>query len=102
MKLLYITAKDEKEAEFIGKTLVKEKLAACVNIHNIISVYQWKGKIEEGPECVIIAKTRDDLVQKAMKRVKELHSYTIPCILVLPVEKVNKEYLEWVNNVIKN
>jgi periplasmic divalent cation tolerance protein len=101
MKLIYVTAKDEKEAKGIAKRLVEEKLIACANIYNLNSVYPWKGKIEEGPESVMILKTKDNLVDKVMKRVKELHSYTIPCMLVIPVEKVNKEYLDWMDSVTK-
>ena len=101
MKLLYITSKDEKEAKQIAKVLVKEKLVACVNIHSIDSVYEWKGKIEDGNEVVMIAKTTDDLVYEAMEKVKELHSYDCPCILVIPVETANKEFVEWMNKVTK-
>ena len=101
MKLIYVTAKDEKEAKGIAKRLVEEKLIACANIYNINSVYPWKGKIDEWPESVMILKTKDNLVDKVMKRVKELHSYTIPCMLVIPVEKVNKEYLDWMDSVTK-
>ena len=107
MKLLYITSKDKKEAKNIAKVLVKEKLIACANIHNIKSIYEWKAEgkdkaeIQEGNEVVMIAKTTDDLVYEAMEKVKELHSYDCPCILVIPVETANKEFVEWMNKVTK-
>ncbi|MBT4824261.1 divalent-cation tolerance protein CutA [Candidatus Woesearchaeota archaeon] len=102
MKLLYITSKDKQEAKTIAKALVKEKLIACANIHEIDFVYGEKDKIEEGNEVVMIAKTSDELVYEAMEKVKSMHSYECPCILVLPVETANKEYVEWVNSVTKN
>lgn len=98
LSILYITAKDEKEAKNISKILVTEKLVACTNIHNITSIYEWNGKLQDDKEAVIIAKTTDKLTEKIMKRVKEIHSYEIPCILFFPV-KGNKEYVDWVNNV---
>ena len=107
MKLLYITSKNKQEAKNIAKELVKEKLIACGNIHEIDSVYEWKPKdkekaeIQEDTEAVLIAKTTDDLVYEAMEKVKELHSYDCPCILVIPVENANKEFVEWMDKVTK-
>jgi periplasmic divalent cation tolerance protein len=102
MKLLYITTKDKEEAKKIAKELVKKKLIACANIHEIDSIYEWKGNIEDGKEVVLLAKTTDDLVYEAMEKVKKMHSYECPCILILPVETANKEYVEWVTSVTKN
>ncbi|MFH1440183.1 MAG: divalent-cation tolerance protein CutA [Candidatus Woesearchaeota archaeon] len=105
MKIIYITAKNEKEAMNISMTLVKEKLIACANIHNIKAIYEWKkegkdkAEIQEDNEAVIIAKTTDALVDEAMARTKELHSYECPSIIVIPVEKGNKDYLKWVEDV---
>ncbi|MBT4541238.1 divalent-cation tolerance protein CutA [Candidatus Woesearchaeota archaeon] len=111
MKLLYTTTKDKQEAKGIAKELLKEKLIACANIHEIESVYEWKAEkdnneqakteIKEETEAVLIAKTTDDLVYEAMEKVKSMHNYECPCILILPVETANKEYVEWVNSVVK-
>ncbi len=95
--LVYITAADEDEAKKIGRALVTEKLAACVNIHPIQSIYRWQGKIEEGEEVAILAKTRDTLVDRVIVRVKELHSYQVPDIIAWRIEKGNPEYLHWIN-----
>ena len=93
---VYITAADEEEAGRIGRALVEEKLAACVNILPVKSIYRWEDKIEEEGEAVMFVKTRDGLVDDLIKRVKELHSYEVPCIVSFPIEKGNTDYLRWI------
>jgi periplasmic divalent cation tolerance protein len=100
-RLVYITAKDEEEANRIGQALVGEKLAACVNIHPIRSIFRWQGEISQEDEAAILAKTRAELVDEVMSRVKELHSYEVPCIIVLPLEKGNPDFLEWISQSTK-
>lgn len=100
-RLVYITAKDEEEANRIGQALVGEKLAACVNIHPIRSIFRWQGEISQEDEVAILAKTRAELVDEVMNRVKELHSYEVPCIIVLPLEKGNPDFLEWISQSTK-
>ncbi len=94
--LVYITTENNEEARRIGKVLVEEKLAACVNIHPIESVYRWKGNIEEDIEAAMLAKTRAGLVDEVIKRVKELHSYEVPCIISISIEKGNHDYFKWI------
>ena len=94
--LVYITTKNKKEAEKIGGTLVKEKLAACVNIISPIdSIYRWKGKIEKAREALLIVKTKKSLAGKIIKKVKSMHSYECPEIIFSPIEGGSKDYLEW-------
>ena len=100
-RLVYITAKDEEEANRIGQALVGEKLAACVNIHPIRSIFRWQGEISQEDEVAILAKTKAELVDEVMSRVKELHSYEVPCIIVLPLEKGNPDFLEWISQSTK-
>lgn len=94
--LIYITAKDEAEAKKIGKALVEERLAACANIHPIKSIYRWKGKVQEEGETVVLLKTKAELADKVIQRVKELHSYETPCVVSIPIENGYKKFLEWV------
>jgi periplasmic divalent cation tolerance protein len=99
MKVLfvYITAKNKTQARTIGKTLVKEKLAACANIiDGMNSFYFWDGKLCDDREAVLIVKTRSGLLEKLVSRVKKLHPYEVPCIVALPVAGGNKRFLEWV------
>ena len=99
MSFVYMTARDKKEARKIGKALVEERLAACVNIiDKMNSIYWWKGKMEKAKEAVLIAKTKKALVPRLIKRVKSLHSYTCPCIVSLPILDGNKEYLRWIGD----
>jgi periplasmic divalent cation tolerance protein len=99
--LVYITTKDEEEARKIGKALVGEKLAACVNLHPIKSIFRWQGEISQEDEVAILAKTKAELVDELVSRVKELHPYEVPCIVALPVEKGNPDFLEWISQATK-
>ena len=93
---VYTTHPSTVEAERIGRALVERRLCACVNIlPGMISHYWWQGKIERGEEAVMIVKTRASLATRASDAVKEMHPYSTPAILVLPIESVDAAYLEW-------
>ncbi len=96
-RLLYVTAPNVAEAERIGEALVQERLVACANILGpIASIYWWQGKVQRDAEAVLIAKTRADLVERVVARVKELHSYTVPCVVSLAIEQGNADFLRWI------
>ena len=96
LRLLYLTAGSRDEAKKIGRTLVEERLAACANvIDGMESVYWWQGRLTEDKEAVLIVKTRASLVEAVTARVKALHSYTVPCVVALPILDGNPSYLEW-------
>ena len=98
-RLIYITASGMEEAETVGRALVSERLAACVNIiENMKSMYWWDGEIQDDREVIIIAKTRESLVPELIEKVKSIHSYDCPCVVSLPVLDGNKAFLEWVDN----
>jgi periplasmic divalent cation tolerance protein len=98
----YITTKSKSEAQKIGKILLQEKLAACLNIfNNMNSMYCWKGKIKEVHESVLIAKTSQKLFPKLAKKVKSIHSHSVPCILQIPITDGNNEYVEWLLSSVK-
>lgn len=95
--LLYMTAGSAEEARRIGAALVDERLAACANvIDGMTSIYRWEGTVRNESEAVLIAKTRRDLVDDVVTRVKALHSYTCPCVVALPVVGGNPAFLEWI------
>lgn len=99
---LYVTCKDEEEAGKIGEKLVEEKLAACCNIiPEVVSFFFWKGEKKRERESVLIVKTRQKVVDEVVKRVKELHSYSVPEVLVLPVVSGNEDYLKWAEESVK-
>jgi periplasmic divalent cation tolerance protein len=99
---VYITASDKAEALKIGRTIVEERLAACANvIDNMTSVYWWEGAIENSAEVVLIAKTKHELVESLISRVKELHCYSCPCIVSWPINSGNPDYLRWLQEKTK-
>lgn len=95
--LLYITAASRDEALTLARTLVEERLAACANVlGDITSFYWWDGSVQHGGEVALIAKTRTTRVPDAVKRVKDLHSYTCPCVVALPITDGNPAFLQWI------
>ncbi len=95
-KLIYITCKDAEEARSIGRKLVEMRLAACTNVWTpMFSTYWWEGEVVEDIETVLIAKTVEDKLESLIAEVKKMHSYDVPCIISLPIEHGNGEYLNW-------
>src|SRR5919204_2540035 len=93
---VYTTWPSAVEAEKAGKVIVERRLAACVNIlPGMISHYWWQGAIERAEEVVMIIKTRASLAEPVREAVKEMHSYTTPAILFLPVEGGEPAYVGW-------
>ena len=96
---VYMTAGSVEEAKNIGKILVGQNLAACVNLlENITSIYKWEEKLEESQEVIMIAKTRKTLMPKLIEIVNSIHSYDCPCILELPVQSGNPDFLSWIKS----
>ena len=93
---VYTTFPSIVEAEKAGRSLVEDRLAACVNIlPGMISHYRWQGAIERAEEVVMIIKTRASLAEPVRAAIKGMHSYSTPAILVLPLESVDSDYLSW-------
>ncbi len=93
---VYTTYPSIVEAERAGRALIERRLCACVNIlPGMISHYRWQGALERGEEVVMIIKTRASLAEQVGAAVKEMHSYATPAILVLPIESVDRGYLDW-------
>ena len=100
--IAYVTTKNIAEARKIGEMVVRERLAACANIiPSMESIYCWKGKIEKEKESVLLLKTKKSLAGKLIKRVKELHSYDIPCVDIIPVTDGNPDYFKWIEEVTR-
>lgn len=97
---LYMTAKDREEATKIARALLELRQVACVNLLGPIqSLYWWDGAIQDDAEVAMVAKTRSDLVDAVIETVKELHSYDVPCVIALPIETGNPDYLTWLAQV---
>lgn len=100
--VVYCTASSESETRALTEALVGERLAACVSaIPQIRSTYWWQGKIERGEEILLLIKTDSSKFNVLSKRIKAIHSYTVPEILALPVIKGNPDYLKWMRDSLK-
>ena len=93
---VYTTYPSVAEAEKAGRAIVERRLAACVNIlPGMISHYWWEDVVERGEEVVMIVKTRAVNAEAVRAAVKEIHSYSTPAILVIPIESVDADYHAW-------
>lgn len=100
ISLIYTTINNEQDAKKIAYNLIEEQIVACVNIiPNVQSIYRWKGKIEEEKEFIIIAKTVDENILKAINRIKKLHNYELPDIITIPITNGFSEYLDYIKRV---
>lgn len=98
--VVFITTSSEDEATRIAKELVGAQLAGCVNIiRDIRSIYSWEGNVEDDHEILMIVKTRKSLFSQLQKKVQELHSYSVPEIIAIPIEDGSQEYLKWLRSV---
>jgi periplasmic divalent cation tolerance protein len=94
--VVYVTAPQD-EAVDLAKTLVEERLVACVNlVPGLRSIYWWQGKVEDEPEVLCIMKTRSNLFESLRDRVREMHSYEVEEIIALPIVAGNPPYLDWI------
>jgi periplasmic divalent cation tolerance protein len=94
---VYAVFASAEEAERIGRIVVEERLAACINIlAPCRSIYRWQGKVEEADEVPAILKTTAGRADALVARIAGLHSYDVPCITVSPVPKVLADYAAWV------
>lgn len=99
--LVYMTAETPEEARRIAAALVDERLAACVNIlPPITAVFRWGGRVQTGGETAFIAKTTSGRFAALEKRVVELHSYEVPCVVALPVSDGHTPFLQWVGEEV--
>ena len=96
LRLIYVTTRDPDQARMLARSLLEQRLIACANIlPQMESLYFWQGKIENESEAVLILKTTEELVPKAMAALESLHSYATPCILSLVVDQGSAKYLDW-------
>jgi len=97
VRFVYMTVGGLEEARKIARELVESKLAACVNlIENMNSFYMWEGRLQDDREVVLIAKTTAGRIADLTARVKAVHSYDCPCVVALPVDGGNREFLDWI------
>jgi periplasmic divalent cation tolerance protein len=100
--IVLVTTANKLEAEKIAKTLLKERLIACVNIINPVnSFFFWSGKIYNAEECLLVMKSRRDLFAELSECLRGLHSYEVPEVLAIPIIEGSAAYLAWMGEVLK-
>lgn len=97
--VVFITTKDEQEAENIAQLLLDRRLIACCNmVSEVRSMFRWQGTLESEDECLMILKTRSSLLDEVVEAVKSAHSYEVPEIIAIPVIGGDQEYLKWIGD----
>ncbi len=101
MVLIYTTCHDEESARKLAAAIIGKKLASCVNIWRIGSIYKWEGELKEEKEVAMLIKTIETKVQQIEDLISSIHEYAIPFIGVLNIFRVNRKYKEWMATVIE-
>ena len=98
---VYVIFANPEEAERIGRVVVEERLAACINVLGPCrSIYRWQGAVETADETPAILKTTAEAADALISRIAGLHSYEVPCVAVWPIDKLLLSYAEWVEQSI--
>lgn len=99
--IVFCTVPGKEKTYEISKKIIENKLAACVNFLKVNSIFEWKGKIEEEEEYLLIIKTKDEKFEELENFIKKIHPYEVPEIIYFKIEKGNENYLKWINEVLK-
>ncbi|UCD16062.1 MAG: divalent-cation tolerance protein CutA [Candidatus Omnitrophota bacterium] len=102
MALAVFVTIPSKDSEKLTKILLEKRVCACVNIlSGVKSYFWWEGKIDTAQECLLVIKTKDSLFSRLKKVVKANHPYEVPEIIAFKIDKINKEYLNWLLDEVK-
>jgi periplasmic divalent cation tolerance protein len=101
VRVIFVTGPEADTLQSIGRVLVEEGLAACVNVFpGITSVYRWEGETREDQEALALIKTTEDRVEATRLRVMELHPYDVPEFIAMEVAEGSPAYLRWVRESV--
>lgn len=100
MVLIYTTCRDAEEAKKLGRAIVERRLAACVNIWPMESMYFWKGEFTEDKEAILIIKTNEPKIAEIESFILQNHSYSTPFVGSVVLHRLNREYKEWMAGVM--
>ncbi len=101
--LILSTAGSTESALDIARTLVSEKLAACVNIvPGARSIYRWQGKVCDEAECLLLIKSSEGLFESIRARIRQIHPYQVPEIITLPISAGDVDYLNWLQEQLSS
>lgn len=102
IRIVNVTTDNMENAWIISNKLVSEKLAACCSVvQNVLSFYQWQGKVQERDEYLIVIKTIDSKLNELEKRIIELNCDEVPEIISFPIDKVHNNYQQWLIDTLK-
>lgn len=90
-----------EKSEKIARALVEDRLAACVNISSVMSYFRWDEELCDEKEDLLIIKTERRMINEITERIKDIHSYELPEVIVLPIIGGYDKYLEWVAGSIR-
>lgn len=100
--IVFCTVPDEETGVKISQSLVNERLAACCNIvRGLRSIYSWQGEVCDDSEMLLIIKSKRSLYSKLQKHILDLHPYSVPEVLALPIVHGSDKYLEWIDENVK-
>jgi len=99
--IIQTTCANKKEAKKIANVLVEKKLAACIQISNVESIYMWKNKICKDKEKLLYIKTKKENFEKIKRKIKELHSYDLPEIIAIEITNISDEYKKFIGENTK-
>lgn len=101
--IVMTTAGSEEQAANLAQELVDRRLAACVNVvSNVCSVYRWKGKVWQDEEKLLIVKTAVHLFDDVRNVIRELHTYELPEVVMLPIHGIDSEILDWLEGCLSD
>jgi periplasmic divalent cation tolerance protein len=98
--VVLVAVGSREEARTIATALVDDHLAACVQMVPVESLYVWEGKVVDDAEILLLVKTRADAFERVSARVRELHSYDVPEIVLLDVAAGHQPYLDWIDGLV--
>jgi len=96
--VVLVTASSHEEAQCLARALVESRLAACVQMSPINSIYRWEGEVQQADEVLMLIKTSRAHFASMERLIVEMHSYSVPEIIQLPIEQGAENYLQWLAN----
>lgn len=102
VRIVFVTGPEAGSLETLGRSLVEERLAACVNVvPGVSSVYRWKGDVQTDSEAIAMIKTTKARMASLRERIADLHPYDVPELLAVSVTEGSEAYLNWVRESVR-
>ncbi len=99
-EIVLVTASSRQEADAIAESLIQAKLAACVNLLPVFSIYTWQGTIHRDEEWQLLIKSERSRFAQLEAKIREIHSYEVPEVIALSIVAGSQPYLEWISNQV--